>query len=139
MAHYAFIDNHNIVTQVIVGRDENDLSEGISDWEVYYSEKLGQRCLRTSYNTNSGSHTAGGQSYRGNYAGIGFVYNEVLDAFIPPQPYPSWILNEATYSWEAPIPQPEDDNFYLWNENKKDWEAIIDFPQNLVATDPEQA
>jgi hypothetical protein len=125
MAHYAFLDDNNIVTQVIVGRDEDDLPEGITDWEVYYGEKMGQRCLRTSYNTVAGSHTGGGEAYRGNYAGIGFKYDEALDAFIAPQPYPSWTLNEATYSWEAPVAYPEDGGVYVWNENKKEWEAVV--------------
>lgn len=125
MAHYAFIDDNNIVTQVIVGRDEDDLPEGITDWEIYYGEKMGQRCLRTSYNTVAGTHTGGGEAYRGNYAGIGFKYDEALDAFIAPQPYPSWTLNEATYSWEAPVAYPEDGGVYVWNENKKEWEAVV--------------
>lgn len=124
MAHYCFLDDNNIVTQVIVGRDEDDLPEGITDWEVYYGEKMGQRCLRTSYNTVAGVHTGGGEAYRGNYAGIGFKYDEALDAFIAPQPYPSWTLNEATYSWEAPVAYPEDGGVYVWNENKKEWEAV---------------
>jgi hypothetical protein len=125
MAHYAFLDDNNIVTQVIVGRDEDDLPEGITDWEVYYGEKMGQRCLRTSYNTVAGVHTGGGEAYRGNYAGIGFKYDETLDAFIAPQPFPSWTLNEATYSWEAPVAYPEDGGVYVWNENKKEWEAVV--------------
>lgn len=103
MAHYALLDENNIVTQVIVGRDENDLPEGITDWEVYYGGKMGQRCLRTSYNTVAGAHTGGGEAYRGNYAGIGFTYDEALDAFIPPKPGDDWILNEETYSWEPKL------------------------------------
>jgi hypothetical protein len=125
MAHYAFINDNNIVTQVIVGRDEDDLVDGITDWEAYYGEKVGERCLRTSYNTVAGVHTGGGEAYRGNYAGIGFKYDEELDAFIAPQPYPSWSLNEATYSWEAPVAYPEDGDVYVWNENKKEWEAVV--------------
>ena len=125
MAHYAFINSNNIVTQVIVGRDEDDLPEGITDWEVYYGEKVGQRCLRTSYNTVGNQHTEGGTPFRGNYAGIGFTYDEDLDAFIAPQPFPSWTLNEATYSWEAPVAYPEDGELYVWNENKKEWELVV--------------
>jgi hypothetical protein len=106
MAHYAFINSQNTVTQVIVGRDEDDLAEGVTSWEDYYGERMGERCLRTSYNTVAGQHTAGGTPFRGNYAGINYKYDEALDAFLPPQPFPSWTLNEATYSWEAPVPYP---------------------------------
>lgn len=114
MAHYAFIDEENIVTQVIVGRDETDLPEGITSWEEHYGNSFGQRCIRTSYNGN----------IRKNYAGIGFTYDEVLDAFIAPQPYASWILNEDTAQWEAPVPDPEGELMYSWNEELTDWEAI---------------
>ena len=125
MAHYAFINDNNIVTQVIVGKDENDLVDGITDWEAYYGERMGERCLRTSYNTVAGVHASGGEAYRGNYAGIGYTYDEALDAFIAPQPFPSWTLNEAAYSWEAPVAYPEDGGVYVWNENKKEWEAVV--------------
>ena len=125
MAHYAFIDENNIVTQVIVGRDEDDLAEGVTSWEEYYGEKLGQRCLRTSYNTRAGEHTEGGTAFRGNYAGIGYSYDETLDAFIPPQPYASWVLNESTYSWEAPVAYPEDGEAYVWNEDQGNWELVV--------------
>ena len=100
MAHYAFINEDNIVDQVIVGRDEDDVVDGISDWETYYGNIHGKRCLRTSYNTLAGQHTTGGTPFRGNYAGIGYEYREDLDAFIPPMPSGEWILNEETYSWE---------------------------------------
>lgn len=125
MAHYAFIDDNNIVTQVIVGRDEDDLAEGVTSWEEYYGARHGQTCLRTSYNTRAGEHSEGGTPFRGNYAGIGYRYDEALDAFIPPQPYPSWTLDESTYSWNAPTPYPEDGEAYVWNENQKVWEAVV--------------
>jgi len=124
MAHYAFINSNNTVTQVIVGRDEDDLVEGVTDWEAYYGEQMGERCLRTSYNTVAGVHSGGGTPYRGNYAGIGYTYDEALDAFVPPQPYNSWTLNESTYSWEAPTAYPEDGESYVWNENRKEWELV---------------
>jgi len=89
MAHYAFLDENNVVTEVIVGRHEDDL--GI-DWEQYYGEFRGQRCKRTSYNGN----------IRKNFAGIGYTYDEVRDAFIPPRPGPEWTLNEETCQWVAP-------------------------------------
>ena len=125
MAHYAFIDENNIVTQVIVGRDEDDLAEGVNSWEEYYGSRLGQRCLRTSYNTRAGEHTEGGTAFRGNYAGIGYSYNEDLDAFIPSQPYASWTINESTFSWEAPVAYPEDGADYVWNESQGNWELVV--------------
>lgn len=125
MAHYAFIDDNNIVTQVIVGRDEDDLAEGVTSWEDYYGNIHGQRCLRTSYNTVAGVHTGGGTAFRGNYAGIGYTYDEDLDAFIPPKPFESWILNEITFTWEAPIPMPEDGASYVWDEAAGDWVEVV--------------
>ena len=100
MAHYAFLDENNIVTDVIVGRDEDDLIEGVTSWEDYYGNLTGQRCVQTSYNTHAGQHANGGTPFRGNYAGIGFVYDEELDAFIAPNPGDGWIFNEETFSWE---------------------------------------
>jgi hypothetical protein len=100
MAHYAFLDENNIVTEVIVGRDEDDLIEGVTSWEDYYGAFRGQRCLQTSYNTQGGVHAFGSTPFRGNYAGIGFYYDEDLDAFIPAKPGDDWILNEETFSWE---------------------------------------
>ena len=113
MAHYAFLDENNIVTEVIVGRNEDETVDGISDWEAYYGEFRGQTCVRTSYNGN----------IRKNYAGIGFSYDAERDAFISPKPYPSWLLVEETAQWEAPVPYPEDGLMYSWNEEIIDWEA----------------
>jgi hypothetical protein len=111
MAHYAFLDNNSIVTEVIVGMDENELIEG-KDPEIWYGEFRGQVCKRTSYNGN----------IRKNYAGIGFSFDEALDAFIPPKPFESWLLNEETAQWEAPVPYPDGDLMYSWNEELSDWE-----------------
>jgi len=86
MAHYAFLDENNIVTEVIVGRDEDEVVDGISDWEAHYGEIRGQVCKRTSYNTLNGVHLYGGTPFRWNYAGIGYLYDPIRDAFIPPQP-----------------------------------------------------
>ena len=122
MAHYAFLDSNNIVTQVIVGKDEEDLPEGITSWEEYYGNLKNQVCKRTSYNTRAGEHTEGGTPFRGNYAGIGYSYNEELDAFIPQQPFASWTLNESTYSWDAPVEYPQDGELYVWNESAGNWE-----------------
>lgn len=120
MAHYAFLDQNNVVTEVIVGKDEGE--DGI-DWEQYYGEFRGQVCKRTSYNTIGGVHTNGGTPLRKNYAGIGYTYNAVRDAFIPPQPYQSWVLDDATCQWKAPVPMPTDGGRYSWNETTQTWDA----------------
>lgn len=118
MAHYAFLDASNIVTEVIVGKDENE--DGI-DWEQWYGQFRGLSCKRTSYNTHGGVHISGGQPFRKNYAGIGFTYDQERDAFIPPKPYPSWLLNEFTCLWEPPTPRPDDQKHYYWNESLVSW------------------
>jgi len=112
MAHYAFLDENNIVTEVIVGRNEDEVVDGISDWEAHYGDFRGQVCKRTSYNHN----------IRGTYAGIGFLYNAEEDIFITPQPYPSWIRNGSF--WEAPTPMPTDDKMYSWNESTVSWDEV---------------
>ena len=109
MAHYAFLDNNSIVTEVIVGIDETELIEGL-DPETWYGNYRGQSCVRTSYNNN----------IRYNYAGIGYTYDPIDDAFIAPKPYPSWILNERK-QWEPPIAYPTDGKFYGWNEESGEW------------------
>jgi hypothetical protein len=116
MAHYAFLDENNIVTEVIVGIDETELIEGLSP-EEWYGNFRGQRCVRTSYNGN----------IRKNYAGIGHTYDEQRDAFISPKPYPSWVLDEDTCQWEAPITYPSDvpeGTWYIWNEESLFWEEV---------------
>lgn len=121
MAHYAYLDENNIVIRVIVGRDE----EEDYDWEEYYSAK------RTSYNTSGGiyynpetNEPAEDQSkaFRKNYAAIGFTFDETRDAFIPPKPFESWILDEETCLWHAPIPMPETGGPWAWNEELGVWE-----------------
>jgi hypothetical protein len=113
MAHYAFLDNDNIVTEVIVGVDETELIEG-KDPETWYGAFRKQRCVRTSYNGN----------IRKNYAGVGYKYDEDLDAFVPPQPFASWLLDEETAQWVAPIPYPTDNLIYSWDEEAGDWVAV---------------
>ena len=125
MAHYAFLDDNNMVTQVIVGRDEDDLPEGITNWEDYYGNMRGQICRRTSYNTIGNEHTAGGTPFRGNYAGIGYRYDDTLDAFIPPQPFPSWTFDEPSCSWIAPTPKPNDGDLYDWDEDSQSWVLFV--------------
>jgi len=107
MAHYAFLDENNIVTEVIVGKDETDTSQ---DWEQFYGEFRNQVCKRTSYNNN----------IRKNYAGIGYTYDSQRDAFIPPQPFPSWLLSQETCQWSAPIAMPTE-GFYDWDETTTSW------------------
>lgn len=125
MAHYAFLDKNNIVTQVIVGRDEEDIIDGFHSWEDYYGSLRGQVCKRTSYNTRGGKHLNGGTPFRGNYAGIGYEYREDLDAFIEHQPFNSWTLSESSYSWEPPVPHPNDDEVYQWNESTQSWDEVF--------------
>lgn len=122
MAHYAFINSDNEVVEVITGRDETEVVDGISDWEAYYATKRpGLTCKRTSYNTRAGQHTGGGTPFRGNYAGKGYSYDPDLDAFIPPKPYASWTLSETTYNWEAPVEYPTDGADYDWDEANTQW------------------
>jgi len=119
MAHYAFINENYIVTEVIVGKDESNF-----DWERHYGDIRGQLCKRTSYNTIGGVHTTGGTPFRKNYAGVGFTYDPALDAFIAPKPYASWILNETSCLWEAPVAHPNDGNLYSWDEETTSWLPI---------------
>ena len=120
MAHYAFLDENNVVTEVIVGKDEHELIEGL-DPETWYGNFRKQVCKRTSYNTSGGQHLYGGTPFRKNYAGIGYYYDEQLDAFIPPKVYSSWQLNESTCLWEPPVAHPQDGNPYEWNEIQQRW------------------
>ena len=121
MAHYSFLDENNIVTEVIVGKNEG---EDNTDWEVHYGNFRNQVCKRTSYNTSGGIHSSGGIPYRKNYAGIGYIYDEQRDAFIPQKPYASFILNEDTCLWEPPVPYPTDGEQYTWNEEDLQWSLV---------------
>ena len=108
MAHFAELDDNNIVIRVLV-TDNNAPNEGY-DWLV---DNLGGTWIQTSYNA----------TIRFNYAGVGFSYDSELDAFIAPQPYPSWLLVEETCQWESPVPYPDDGLMYSWNEEIIDWEV----------------
>ena len=130
MAHYAFLSGENRVVEVITGRDEDDLADGVTSWEDYYGAVKGQRCLQTSYNTRAGVHynpetgepsADQTKAFRKNYAGLGYLYDEERDAFIPPKPYESWVLNEDTCLWDAPLPYPVAGGPYFWNEEVEDW------------------
>ena len=111
MAHYALLNEKHVVTQVITGIDETETIEGL-DTETWYGNYSGQTCKRTSYNAN----------IRFNFAGIGMTYDEGRDAFIAPKPYPSWLLDEATCQWKAPVDYPTDGGNYQWNEAIIQWE-----------------
>jgi hypothetical protein len=117
MAHFAQIEN-NIVTQVIVVANEEILDENGQESEQkgidFCSNLLGGTWKQTSYNAK----------IRKNYAGIGYTYDANKDAFIPPKPFESWVLNEDTYNWECPIPYPNDEKMYKWNESITNWEEV---------------
>ena len=115
MAHFAELDENNVVTQVIVGVDEPLNGEAI------YAETTGTVWKKTSYNTWAGEHSLGGTPFRKNYAGIGYTYDPDRDAFIPPQPFPSWTLNEQTCHWDSPVPMPTDEKRYAWDEQTCQW------------------
>ena len=109
MAHYAFLDANNVVTEVIVGIDETELIEGL-DTETFYGNLRKQQCVRTSYNNN----------IRKQYAGIGYTYDPDNDVFICPQPYGSWTLDE-NFDWQPPTPMPTDNQLYSWCEDTQTW------------------
>ena len=121
MAHYAFLDMANVVTEVIVGRDEGDTN---TNWELEYQDIRKQVCKRTSYNTHGGVHLNDGTPYRKNYAGIGYTYDYARDAFIPLKPYASWTLDETSCLWQAPVEYPDDGKNYVWNEETQEWDLI---------------
>jgi hypothetical protein len=113
MSHFAKVEN-GIVTQVIVA-EQDVIDSGI----------FGHGWVQTSYNTKGGQHPEG-RPLRKNYAGIGFTYDDEKDAFIAPQPYPSWLLDEETCLWNSPVPYPSDDKLYSWDETTTSWVQIND-------------
>jgi len=121
MAHYAFLDASNVVTEVITGINETELIEGLLP-ETWYGNFRGQVCKRTSYNTSGGVHNGGGTPYRKNYAGIGYTYDAARDAFISPKPYASWVLDETTCSWEPLVARPV--GRWMWDEATVSWVAV---------------
>jgi hypothetical protein len=116
MAHFAEIDQDNIVLRVIVCDDSND---GLN-----FLQQIGGRWIQTSYNTQGGVHLLGSTPLRKNYAGVGFTYDESRDAFIAPKPYPSWILDETSCQWIPPVEMPTDGLSYSWNEGTLSWDLI---------------
>ena len=119
MAHWAELDENNIVTRVLVGSNE-DPDEGYQ-WLI---DNLGGTWVKTSYNTQGGVHSLGGTPLRKNYAGIGYSYDATRDAFIPPKPFNSWLLNEDTCLWDAPTPYPTDGKMYRWVEEDLNWQEV---------------
>ena len=127
MSHFAKLDDNNLVTFVTVGRQEDD---GL---EEELTARTGDVYRQTSYNTYGGIHYTDGepsedqtQAFRFNYAGISFTYDADRDAFIPPQPFPSWVLDEATCLWEPPVDYPADGGQYVWDEETTDWIEVQD-------------
>jgi len=127
MAHFAKLDKNNKVVFVTVGRDEDE------NLELELFNRTGDLYKRTSYNTRGGIHynpetnepsADQSKAFRKNYAGTGFTYDKTRDAFIPPQPYPSWTLNEETCLWDSPVPYPDDGQIYNWNEETQTWNLL---------------
>lgn len=120
MAHFAEIDENNIVTRVIV-----------AERDVIDSGQFGppESWIQTSYNTVGGIHKLGGTPIRKNYAGVGYTYDIERDAFIPPKPYASWILDEFSCQWDSPVPYPEESettgNYYMWDEENIRWSLLV--------------
>lgn len=132
MAHFAKLDQNNTVVFVTVGRDEDDGKE------AELSARTGDVYKQTSYNTRAGIYYLPNSStpdpdqtkaFRKNFAGIGYTYDSILDAFIPPKPYPSWLLDETIWNWEAPIPYPSDGKTYTWDETTVSW--ILDLNRKV--------
>jgi len=113
MSHFAQIDSNNTVTQVIVV-EQDVIDTGLFGDPVSW--------IQTSYNTHGGVHTQGGTPFRKNYAGIGYTYDRDRDAFIPPKPFPSWVLHPQTCLWEAPVQRPiEENKLFQWDESTTSW------------------
>jgi hypothetical protein len=125
MAHFAKLGVGNIVEQVIVVSNDIATTEqaGVDFINKLYNTR--DVWKQTSYNTHGGVHSSGGTPFRKNYAGIGYNYDQTRDAFIPPKPFNSWILNESTFNWDAPIAYPTDGQKYTWNEENQNWTLLI--------------
>ena len=121
MAHFAKLGVGNKILQVIKVSDNDAPTEQAGVEFLHKLYGTNHVWKQTSYNTYGGEHKLGGTPFRKNYAGIGFKYNQTLDAFIPPKPHNSWILNETTCLWEAPVIKPDDGQNYIWNESTQQW------------------
>jgi len=125
MAHFAKLDENNVVIFVTVGRDEDNGKED------ELTARTGDVYKQTSYNTRGGVHYTDNapsadqsKALRKNYAGLGYTYDEQREAFIPPKPYASWVLNETSCLWDAPVAYPDDGKFYSWNEETTSWVEV---------------
>jgi hypothetical protein len=129
MAHWAELDENNVVTRVLVGDNNDPAGDEGYQWLI---DNLGGNWVKTSYNAAGGKRRnpetgeiTDEPGFRKNYAGIGFTYDSTLDAFIPPKTFNSWVLNEDTCLWNAPIPMPvEEGKFFVWNEEALNWNEI---------------
>ena len=128
MTGYAILDENNVVTSVICGKDETDtdnLPSGCSSWEDYYGGKRTSRHTRRGVHFGEDGQPDGGVALRKNFAGVGFTYDSVRDAFYEPKRYPSWVLDEDTCLWNAPVSKPTDNNkYYLWDEDTTSWVEV---------------
>jgi hypothetical protein len=115
MSHFAKLDENNVVVFVTVGRQEDNGKE------AELTARTGDVYKQTSYNTRGSVHLLGGTPFRKNFAGIGYAYDADRDAFIPPKPYHSWLLNENTCLWQAPVPYPDDGQLHEWDESSTSW------------------
>lgn len=124
MAHFAKINESNIVTQVVVVNDSDGNND--TDGQNFLNNlfKTTHTWKKTSYNTYGNTHRLGGTPYRKNFASVGFTYDSSRDAFIEPKPYNSWTLNETTCLWESPVAYPSDGKSYEWDEDNRQWVEI---------------
>jgi hypothetical protein len=121
MAHFAQLDENNVVTQVIVVNNKDTSTE-----DGLENENIGIAFCRSLFGENTNwKQTSYNANFRKNYAGIGFEYNPNLDAFVAPKPYPSWLLDEETCKWYPPVPYPTDDKRYSWNEDRLTWDEVV--------------
>lgn len=131
MAHFVELDDDNkVIRGIVVNNADTADADGVEDESIgiaFCRKLLGGTWKRTSYNTRGGEHSGGGTPFRKNYAGKGYTYDEDRDAFIPPKPFDSWVLDEDTCQWGAPVPLPDDagpDKRYRWNEDEGNWEVV---------------
>lgn len=129
MSHWAEVDENNIVTRVLVGDNNDPNGDEGYQWLI---DNLGGTWIKTSYNARGGkkinpetNELTDEPGFRKNYAGIGYTWDPVRDAFIPPKTFNSWILNEETCSWDPPIPMPQDNKFYRWDEDTTNWVEVL--------------
>ena len=128
MAHFAELDIFKKVIKVIVVDDKDTQDKNGNEVESigskYLHDGFGGTWIRTSYNTEDGAHKLDGTPFRKNYAGRGYTYDDIRDAFIPSKPYANWTLNESTCQWDPPTPYPDDGQEYEWNEAEASWDLV---------------